>query len=168
MPEVSTFYKVEMNGINLDIPSIKCTITTMRIDKTLRKKLDNNNHSVFSLNYHLILVVKYRRKVINDDISGFLKEIFSRIAPGYKCELKEWNHDIDHVHILFKAQPDTEISKFINVYKSASSRLVKKNYPQIRNHLWKEYFWSRSYCLITAGGASLDVLKEYIEKQGMD
>lgn len=57
----------------------------MRIDSTIRKKLDNNNHSVFSLNYHLIPVIKYRRKVINDANSNFLKEVFSRIAPDYKA-----------------------------------------------------------------------------------
>ena len=140
----------------------------MRIDKTIRQKLDNNNHSVFSLNYHLVLIIKYRRKVIDDEISEFLKDVFIRIAPDYKAELKEWNHDSDHVHILFKAQPDTVLSKFINAYKSASSRVVKRAYPEIRKHLWKEYFWSRSYCLISAGGASLEVIKEYIEKQGMD
>ncbi|WP_303961430.1 IS200/IS605 family transposase [Succinatimonas hippei] len=140
----------------------------MRIDKSIRKKLDNNNHSVFSLNYHLVLIIKSRRKVIDDEISEFLKEVFIRIAPDHKAELKEWSHDSDHVHVLFKAQPDTVLSKFINAYKSASSRVVKRAYPELRKHLWKEYFWSRSYCLISAGGASLEVIKEYIEKQGMD
>ena len=89
-------------------------------------KLDSNAHSVFSLNYHLVLVVKYRRKVINDEISNRAKEIFEYISPKYNITLQEWNHDIDHVHILFKAHPNTEISKFINAYKSASSRLLKK------------------------------------------
>lgn len=115
-----------------------------------------------------MLIIKYRRKVIDDEISEFLKDVFIRIAPDYKAELKEWNHDSDHVHVLFKAQPDTVLSKFINAYKSASSRVVKRAYPELRKDLWKEYFWSRSYCLISAGGASLEVIKEYIEKQGMD
>ena len=97
--------------------------------------LDNNNHSVFLMYYHLVLVVKYRRKVIDDDIS-------------------------------FKAQPNSELSKFINAYKSASSRLIKKEYPQIRKYLWKEYFWSRSFCLLTTGGVPIEVIKRYIESQG--
>jgi putative transposase len=73
--------------------------------------------------YHLVLVVKYRRKVIDE-------------------------------------------SKFINAYKSASSRLIKKEYPQIRKYLWKEYFWSRSFCLLTTGGVPIEVIKRYIESQG--
>ncbi len=128
--------------------------------------LDTNSHSVFLLHYHLILVVKYRRKVINDDISERLKEIYCNIAPNYNITLQEWNHDIDHVHILFKAHPNTEISKFINAYKSASSRLIKKEYPEIKQKLWKEYFWSKSFCLLTTGGAPIDVIKKYIESQG--
>ena len=85
--------------------------------------LDNNNHSVFLMYYHLVLVVKYRRKVIDE-------------------------------------------SKFINAYKSVSSRLIKKEYPQIRKYLWKEYFWSRSFCLLTTGGVPIEVIKRYIESQG--
>ena len=119
-------------------------------------KYDHNAHSVFLLYYHLILVVKYRRKVFDDEISGRAKEIFCYIAPRYGITLEEWNHDADHVHIMFRAQPKSEISKFINAYKSASSRLLKKEFPQIREKLWKETFWSQSFCLLTAGGAPIE------------
>ena len=129
-------------------------------------KLDSNNHSVFSLNYHLILVIKYRRKVLNDDISNRLKEIFEYISPNYNITLEEWEHDKDHIHVLFKAHPKNELSKFINAYKSASNRLIKKEFSNMKKFLWKEYFWSRSYCLITTGGATIDVVKKYIENQG--
>ena len=127
---------------------------------------DTNNHSVFSLNYHLIMVVKYRRKVINDTISNRLKEMFEYIGKMYHITLIEWNHDIDHVHVLFKACPNTEISKFMNAYKSRSSRLIKIEYPEIKEKLWKEAFWSKSYCLISTGGVTVDVIKRYIETQG--
>ena len=127
---------------------------------------DTNNHSVFKLHYHLIMCVKYRNKVITDDISLRLKNIFEYIAPNYNIVLEEWNHDIDHVHILFRGAPNTEISKFINAYKSASSRLIKKEYPQIRKSLWKEMFWSQSFCLISTGGATIDTIKQYIQSQG--
>ena len=128
--------------------------------------LDNNNHSVFLIYYHLVLVIKYRRKVINDDISSRLKEIFEYISPNYNITLHEWNHDEDHLYILFKGQPNTELSKFINTYKSASSRLIKKENSQICEKLWKEAFWSKSFCLLTTGNAPIEVIKKYIEKQG--
>ena len=131
------------------------------------KALDTNNHSVFLLYYHLVLVIKYRRKVINGKVNDKLKEIFLYLQPKYNITMQEWNYDKDHVHILFKAHPNTEISKFINAYKSASSRLIKKEYPDIRKYLWKEYFWSRSYCLITTGGAPIETVKQYIQTQGV-
>ena len=130
-------------------------------------KLDNNYHSAFALNYHLILVVKYRRKVIDDTISNRLKEIFEYISEKYNISIIEWNHDMDHVHILFKGEPNSELSKFINAYKSASSRLIKKEFPDIRKKLWKEYFWSRSFCLITTGNANIETIKKYIQSQGL-
>ncbi|WP_242843114.1 IS200/IS605 family transposase [Lacrimispora celerecrescens] len=114
----------------------------------------------------MILVVKYRRRVFDNLISSRAKEIFEYIAPNYHITLMEWNFDADHIHILFRAHPKTEISKFINAYKSASSRLIKKEFPEIRQKLWNEYFWNQSFCLITAGGAPLTVLKQYIESQG--
>ena len=129
-------------------------------------QLDTNNHSVFMLHYHLIMCVKYRNKVIDDTISNRLKEIFIKIAPTYNITLEEWNHDIDHVHILFRSEPNSNISKFINAYKSASSRLIKKEYPFIRSNLYKEMFWSQSFCLISTGGASIATIKRYIESQG--
>ena len=129
-------------------------------------KFDSNNHSVFMLQYHLILFTKYRKRVINDTISVRLREIFDYIASNYNISVEEWNHDEDHVHILFRAHPNSELSKFINAYISASSRLIKKENPSLRNHLWKEMFWSRSFCLITTGGVSADVIRRYIQTQG--
>ncbi len=131
-------------------------------------ELDSNAHSVFLLYYHLILVVKYRRNVFDDKISDRAKEIFEYIAPNYKITLQEWNYDKDHVHILFKAHPKSEISKFINAYKSASSRLLKKEFPQIRQTLWNDYFWSQSFCLLTTGEAPIEVIKKYMETQAQE
>ncbi|AMR06113.1 transposase [Bacillus thuringiensis serovar pingluonsis] len=129
-------------------------------------KLDNNNHSVFLLYYHLVLVVKYRRNVFDDDMSDYAKNMFVRLSENYNITLVEWNHDVDHVHILFKAHPNTEMTKFINAYKSASSRLIKRDFPQVKKKLWKEMFWSRSFCLLTTGGSPIDIVKTYIENQG--
>ena len=109
-------------------------------------KLDNNNHSVFCLYYHLVLVVKYlyyhlvlvvkyRRNVFTSEISTYAKEIFIRISKSYNIFLEEWNYDSDHVHIMFKAHPNSELSKFINAYKSASSRLIKRDFPEVRQKL---------------------------------
>jgi len=129
-------------------------------------KFDTNKHSVFLLYYHLILVIKHRRHVINKDISEKLKEMFIEIGQNYGITLLKWSSEEDHVHCLFKAKPTTSLSKFINAYKSASSRIIKKQFPEIRKHLWKEHFWSKSYCLLTSGDALIEMIQKYIKSQG--
>ena len=124
---------------------------------------DTNKHSVFLLYYHLVLVVRYRRKVITQEVSNRLREIFERVGKSHYITLEEWAFEPDHVHILFRARPSTHLSKFINAYKSASSRLIKKEFPEVRKHLWKEYFWSRSYCLLTTGGVPIELIRKYLE-----
>lgn len=129
-------------------------------------KLDKNNHSVFLLYFHLVLVVKYRRNVIDENISIFLKEIFEKVQNKYGIKMEEWNHDKNHIHVLFCGSPNTEISKFINLYKSVSSRLIKLNFIKIKKQLWKEFFWSRGFCLITSGGAPIEIIKKVHRKSG--
>ena len=70
------------------------------------------------------------KRILTDPVSDRAREIFEYIAPKYHVTLEEWNHDRDHVHIMFRAHPKSELSKFINAYKSASSRLIKKEYPE--------------------------------------
>ena len=112
------------------------------------------------------MVVKYRQKVINDEISEYLKHRFVVVGQAYGINLQEWNHDKDHVHVLFREKHHKAMTKFLNAYKSSSSRMVKKQFPEIKQYLWKSAFWTQSYCLISTGGAPLEVVKRYIESQG--
>ena len=107
-------------------------------------KMDRNAHSVYLLYYHLVMVVKYRRKVIDEPISERAKEIFSYIAPSYGIVLEEWHHDADHVHVMFRTQPKSELSKFINAYKSASSRLIKKSIRILKSIFGRKRFGVRA------------------------
>ncbi len=122
--------------------------------------------SLVDLQKGRITMIYQRRKIFDDQISDRAKEVFEYMAPDYNIKLRKWNYDKDHIHILFKAHPNTGISKFISAYKSESSKLLKQEFPQIRQKLWEDYFWSQSFCLLTAGGASVEIIKNYIESQG--
>ena len=102
-------------------------------------------HSVYSITLHLVLVVKYRRDVINNTISERIKEIFETIGLSHGVELIEWNHDNDHIHTIISISPSTDLNKYINAAKAASSRLIKKEFPEIKMKLWKEYFWTKGF-----------------------
>ena len=129
-------------------------------------ELDTNNHSVFSLNYHLVLVVKYRRQVFHAAMLERLHEMAVRIGQVHNVSIKEVNGEADHVHFLLRTKPNCDLSKYINALKSASSRVLKREFPEMRKQLWKEVVWSLSYCFLTGGGVPLELLRHYIESQG--
>ena len=123
-------------------------------------------HSVYSITLHLVLVVKYRRDVIDDIISNRIKEIFETIGLSHDVKIIEWNYDNDHVHTILSISPSTNLNKYVNAAKAASSRLIKKEFPSIKTKLWKEYFWTRGFYVNSTGSTQIDVVKNYILSQG--
>jgi REP element-mobilizing transposase RayT len=130
-------------------------------------KFDLAGHSIYALTYHLILVVKYRKQVFTDlEITNTIKEQVFYVAPNYDIKIINQEVDKDHIHILFKATPKTDLVKFINALKGSSSKKIQHRHPQVKKKLWEGTFWSPSYCLITTGQVTLDQLKKYVEEQG--
>ena len=130
-------------------------------------KLDKSSHSVYSLNYHFIQCIKYRRNILDtEEIIDELKQRTKRIAEVYDIKIINMETDKDHIHILFKNKPQTDLVKFINNWKSATSKALRNKFPEIKNKLWKNVLWSPSYCLLTTGQTTLDQLKKYVENQG--
>jgi len=132
----------------------------------INKDLNTLYHCVYDLKYHLVLVTKYRRKCINKTILIRLEEHFRRLLLSWECELLEFNGEQDHVHLLISLNPKAQPSKLVNNLKTVTSRLIRKEYAEhVKKYYWKPIFWSRTYCLLTVGGAPLSVLKQYIENQ---
>lgn len=129
-------------------------------------KLNKGAHSVYALQYHLVQVVKYRRKVFtNDDIIDLLKQKIKEISVTFEVEILNQECDKDHIHIIFKAKPTLNITKYINTVKTITSREIRRNYPEVKKMLWGDAFWSPSYFLTTTGQTTLDQLKQYVDNQ---
>lgn len=127
-----------------------------------------NRHSCFLLQYHLVLVTKYRRKAITgpvrDDLLQYTEQFFSERG----CVLQEINTDLDHIHILFDAPPQLCLSEFINAFKSASSRHLRSRHArELARFYWKPVFWSRSYFIATVSDRSVEAVRHYIQNQGL-
>ena len=128
--------------------------------------LDRGAHSVYSLYYHFIQVVKYRKKILaNDAIVDFLKMKTREIADTFNVNILYMECDEDHFHMLFKSTPILNIPQFINAIKPITSREIQRKFPEIKKELWKGKFWSPSYFLATSGQVTLDVLKGYVDSQ---
>ena len=123
-------------------------------------------HSVYSITLHLVLVVKYRRDVIDDTISDRIRELFEKIGLLYDVEIIEWNHDKDHIYTILSISPSTNLNKYVNAAKAVSSRLIKKEFPGIKSKLYKNSFWTRGFYVNSIGSTQIDVVKNYILRQG--
>ena len=123
-------------------------------------------HSVYSITLHLVLVVKYRRDVIDDTISNRIKEIFKTIGLSHDVEIIEWNHDKDHVHTILSISPSTNLNKYVNAAKTASSRLIKKELPEIKSKLYQDSLWTRGFYVNSTGFTQIEIVKNYILNQG--
>jgi len=89
--------------------------------------LRHNRHSIYDLEYHLVVVTKYRHPVLSEEVTARLLEISRRLLEGdWPCKISEINTSADHVHILFEAPPQVQLSKMVNNYKTVTSRLLKE------------------------------------------
>jgi putative transposase len=124
----------------------------------------HGNHYVCDLKVHLVFVVKYRRTLISPSIKKALISSFRRTCKTLNCRLLESNGEEDRIHLLLEYPAPLSISTIVKRLKGASAASVRK-YPSIYNHLWMKSFWSNGYYATSCGGASLDVIKAYIENQ---
>ncbi|MGH8056052.1 MAG: IS200/IS605 family transposase [Candidatus Entotheonellia bacterium] len=131
-----------------------------------RQELKTLYHGVYNLQYHLVLVTKYRHKCITPPMLARLREILAATTAKWGGELIECNGEADHVHLLIAIRPDIKLSTFVNNLKTVSSRRIRKDFGRELSRWYrKPVFWSRSYCVISCGGAPLSVLRQYIEQQ---
>lgn len=125
-----------------------------------------NRHACYNLKYHLVVITKYRHQCLTKEILVRLKEIIENIFLKWHCELIEFSGESDHIHILFEAPPQVQLSKLINNLKTVTARLIRKEYSEhLSKFYWKPYLWSRSYLILSTGGAPIEIIKKYIQNQ---
>ena len=133
----------------------------------MNRVLKANRHSVYSLKYHLVVITKYRKKCLTNDLRVELKKIFTRLLKKKNGEVLEFGGEEDHIHILFEIPPQIKLSQQVNTLKTVSSRLINRDHRDyLKKYYVKSTLWSRSYCLLTTGGATIETIKRYIENQG--
>jgi putative transposase len=127
-------------------------------------------HSVCNIQIHIVFVTKYRHAVIDGQIESDIVQLITSICQKNRCILLEAKADLggkDHIHLLIDLAPDVSISVLCNTLKTVTSREIRKRFEDELKPLYrKPVFWKRGYCAVSAGGASLEILKSYIDAQG--
>lgn len=133
---------------------------------TTRLDVRTGRHCVFVLHAHLVFVTKYRHRVFSARHLARLETIFGDVCEDFGAELVEFNGETEHVHLLVNYPPTVAISKLVNSLKGVSSRLLRKEFPELARHYWRaQRLWSGSYFAGSVGGAPITVLRQYIEQQ---
>ena len=129
---------------------------------------NTNRHSCFILEYHLVVVTRNRHDAITGDLKDRLIELTHEIIEGdWGCTISSVNTDKDHVHILFEAKPQVQLSKLANNYKTVTSRLLRKEFSdKLADYYWKPTFWSSSYFICTVSERTHAAVDTYIKNQG--
>lgn len=121
---------------------------------------------VSDLKAHLVLTTKYRKPVFTGQMIDRLKEILNELLSKWDCEVIDFNGEEDHVHLLFRYTPQTELPKFINNLKTVTSRYLRKEFPETVNRFYhKDVLWNGSYFIASCGGVTVETLKKYVESQ---
>jgi len=129
-------------------------------------RLDKGCHSVYSIQFHLVMCIKYRKKILTGSLDGRLKELVDEMSTKCGVQVIEQETDVDHIHILFSSKPSLAPSRFINSLKSVTSRRLRKEFPAVmKKHLWGRVFWSPSYFLASTGQVTLEAIRHYVETQ---
>jgi putative transposase len=132
------------------------------MDKHIHKR-----HNKTLLLYHLVFPVKYRKKIIEDSMSLFIKEVCLEIGEKYEMEFVEIGTDEDHVHFLIQSVPTMSIESIVRIIKSITAKQVFKSFPDIKKELWGGNFWTSGYYANTVGQyGNVAIIRNYVENQG--
>lgn len=125
-----------------------------------------NRHSCYLLQYHLVHVTKYRKPVITGNLEKALKGYTLQYFKDRDIPVHAMETMPDHIHILFDAPPQMNLAEFINAFKSASSRQMRKRHrDQVSKYYWEPYFWSLSYFIGTVSDRTKQAVEAYIRNQ---
>lgn len=131
--------------------------------KQVFKKL---NHCAYLLQYHLVIVTKYRNKCLNALMLEQLRSICERQVALKGGALLEFNGEADYIHLLLELPPSIALSAAVNSLKTVTARLLRRDHGlTLKKYYWKPVLWSRSYFIASCGGAPLSVIKQYIQQQ---
>jgi putative transposase len=123
----------------------------------------SNNNVVYRCTFHVVWCPKYRRKVIGGAMDVRLKEIVREVCAERDAPIVELETMPDHVHLLVSCDPQYGIHRLVKQIKGRSSRLLREEFPYLKSRM--PTLWTNSYFVATIGGATLEVVKRYVENQ---
>jgi putative transposase len=124
-------------------------------------------HCVWQIHYHIVFPLKYRRALLDEEVTEIIQQTAEGIAERYAIEMEAIGCDKDHIHLLCGAHPKVAPSKIVQIFKSITAREIFSRKPSIKKELWGGEFWTDGYYVATVGErGNWDTVEQYVQKQG--
>ena len=124
-------------------------------------------HCAWQIHYHIVFPVKYRKALLDSEVTNIIQETSEEIAERYAIEMEVIGYDKDHIHLLCSAHPKVAPGRIVQIFKSITAREIFRRKPSVKKELWGGEFWTDGYYVATVGErANWDTVEKYIRKQG--
>lgn len=128
--------------------------------------IKRTKHAVYDLKYHLVWIPKYRKHILDKEISDYIKATFNMIAEEYEFRIDTMEVLEDHVHVFVEVPPRYSPARVVQIMKSISAREVFRKFPDLRKQLWAGELWNDGYFVRSVGDkVTADIIRKYIEYQ---
>jgi len=125
----------------------------------------HGSQTKYRLMYHLVWIPKYRKRVLKDKISERIKELLHECADLNRWKIEELNIQPDHIHMLIQMRPEVSVSRMVQLFKGMTSKVIREEFPELKEFLWGKSFWADGYFAETCGQTNEARMREYIQNQ---
>ncbi len=131
------------------------------------EKVRKGYHCAWQIHYHIVFPVKYRKTLLDSEVTNIIQETGEGVAERYPIEMEAIGCDKDHIHLLCGAHPKVAPGRIVQIFKSITAREIFRRKPSVKKELWGGEFWTDGYYVATVGErANWGTLEEYIRKKG--
>ncbi len=131
----------------------------------MTRKYWTGAHTTHRLRFHIVLLPKYRKRVLKGKIATRIKQLFYQACQMNKWWIDEINLQPDHLHMLIQIKPKESVSSVVQLLKGGSSKVIRSEYPDLEEYLWGDSFWSDGYFAESVGTVNEEIIKQYIKNQ---
>ena len=132
-------------------------------DEAVRK----GAHCAWKIHYHIVFPVKYRKSLLDEEVTTIIQETAAEIAERFPIEMEAIGTDKNHIHLLCSAHPKMAPGRIVQIFKSLTAREIFRRKPAVKRVLWGGEFWSDGYYVATVGErANWQTVERYVQRQG--
>ena len=122
-------------------------------------------HPRHRLMVHIVWLPKYRKRILKGALVERLKGLIQECADVNRWQIDELNIQPDHVHLIIQFKPDIAISKMVQLMKGKSSKIIRQEFPELREFYWGDSFWADGFFAETVGTCNVETIKNYVKNQ---